>query len=86
MNKLSVTSLNTRGFGNFKKCHDVLDKIWFNQFTKIDILFLQETHSTPKDKISWKKQFQTRYLYFSHDTTSAGGLLICDKTTFAICS
>ena len=79
MNKLSVTSLNTRGFGNLKKRRDVLDKIWFNQFTKIDILFLQETHSAPQDEISWKKQFQTSYLYFSHDTTSAGGLLIAIK-------
>ena len=76
MNKLSVTSLNTRGFGNFKKCHDVLNKIWFNHLAKIDILFLQETHSTPKDEISWKKQFQTSYLYFSHVTNYAGGLLI----------
>ena len=77
MTTLSFKTINTRGLGNYKKRKEFLNKFWYPLAEKPpDILFLQECHSSKACESQWKKDFQSRYVYFSHNTTSAGGLMI----------
>ena len=77
MDKLQVLTLNVHGLANYKKCQEILSHFWFpTTTTRPQILFLQETHSTKSIEQLWSCEFQSRNVFFSHETTTAGGLLI----------
>ncbi|XP_006822755.1 zinc finger MYND domain-containing protein 10-like, partial [Saccoglossus kowalevskii] len=74
--QLSVKTFNTRGLREFKKRKKVAN--WINE-KKIDVVYLQETHSTPPDEPFWSSQFRGK-CWFSHGTNAAfvKGRNICD--------
>ena len=87
MTTLNFQTINTRGLGNYKKCMEVLNKFWYLLADKTpDILFLQECHSTKACEKQWKKDFRSQYVYFSHDTATAGSLVIavCNTVPFVL--
>ena len=82
MKYLTVTTLNARGLGNNKKRNEVLNKHWFSAIdtdNEVDVLLIQEAHSTLSDERFWSLNFRTNNIFFSHDTTASGGLIIAVK-------
>ena len=77
MDKLVLLTLNVRGLRKYKKRKDIISHFWFPPTgTPPHILFLQETHSTSECEKLWAQDFQSRNVIFSHNTASAGGLLV----------
>ena len=46
-----------------------------NKLLPQGILFLQETHSTKSNEVSWRDEFNTT-LFFSHGLSNSAGILI----------
>ena len=64
-----------RGLGDFKKRKTI--KNWIMK-QKADIIFLQETYSTPDIVTDWKYQWKGN-MYFSHGSNESKGVLILIK-------
>ena len=76
MDKLVILTLNVRGLRNYRKRRDIISHFWFPVTDpRPHIFLLQETHSTADIEQQWSQEFQSRNIFFSHDTTSSGGLL-----------
>ena len=65
-------SLNARGIRDYFKRKSIFT--WVKQ-QNTDIVFLQETHSTPDIENEWKFQWQGKML-FAHGTNHSRGVLI----------
>ena len=73
-----LLSLNVRGLRDFKKRKTIIN--WIMK-QKADIIFLQETYSTPDIGhivTDWKYQWKGN-MYFSHGSNKAKGVLILIK-------
>ena len=66
--RFNVLSLNARGIRDLFKIKSIFT--WVKQ-QKADIIFLQETYSTPDIENEWKFQWQGKML-FAHAQTTAG--------------
>lgn len=75
MAKLSLLSLNVRGLQTLETRRETFH--WLKS-KKVDIVFLQETHSIEEDEESWSKDWEGRIL-FSHGKTDARGTAILLK-------
>ena len=54
MLKGKLISLNTTGISNFRKSRTIFS--WLRK-QKLDVVFLQETHSTKRNEATWKKEW-----------------------------
>ena len=70
-----LLSLNVRGLRDFKKRKTIIN--WIMK-QKADIIFLQETYSTPDIVTDWKYQWKGN-MYFSHGSNKSKGVLILIK-------
>ena len=70
-----MLSLNARGIRTFEKRKALFQ--WLNK-DKADIIFLQETYSTPDVENTWKSQWKGD-LYFAHGSEHSRGVLILIK-------
>ena len=69
---LKVLSLNVCGLRDYFKRKKMFKYL---QNQKVDIIFLQETHSTKEVELFWKCQMKGSF-YFSHGTNLARGVLV----------
>lgn len=76
---MKIGSLNIRGLNEVKKRRVVFD--WINK-QKMDIMFLQETHSSVAQERYWRGEWGGE-LYFSHGATNSRGvaILVSKKST-----
>ena len=76
---LRFVSYNVRGLSEYKKRRDLVSHVMYPVVgPSPDLLFLQETHSTPSKVKRWKMDFGCN-IYCSHNTASSGGLLIAAR-------
>ena len=73
----NVLSLNVRGIHDLNKRKSIFTWVW-NQ--KADIIFLQETFSTPDVFDSWKFRWR-RDMYYSHGSNHSKGVLVLIRET-----
>lgn len=78
MVKGKLTSLNTRGISNFRKRRTMFTRL---RKQKPDIVFLQETHSTRGNEVSWKREWGAT-LFCSHGANNARGVAILIRNNF----
>ena len=71
-------SLNARGISNYRKRRTIFT--WFRK-QKPDVVFLQETHSTQGNKVSWQREWGAT-LICSHGANNARGVAILIKNNF----
>jgi exodeoxyribonuclease-3 len=73
---LSIISLNTNGLGGANKLRSVTE--WLKTFHKAEskILFLQETHTTPKTEKLWEDLWDKCEVKFSHGESASKGVAI----------
>ena len=69
---LKVYSLNTNGLGDQVKRQAVFEKL---NKKGAAIYMLQETHSTPSLEATFKRQFGSNDMYFSHGSSNSNGVL-----------
>ena len=74
--KCSLLSLNVRGLNDARKRRKIFT--WLHH-QSADIIFLQETYSTPEVEIMWKNEWGGK-LIFSHGTRHSRGVAICFKS------
>ena len=72
MNELKIISLNVRGLSNRNKRRVVFS--WCKR-QKADLIYLQETHSTPDTEDLWRKEWGGKII-FSHGKSNARGTCI----------
>lgn len=70
LGELELISLNVRGLSNFKKRRSILT--WCRK-QKVDIIFLQETHSTIEKEKQWKAEWGSP-IELAHGSTNAQGV------------
>ena len=76
----NIGTLNVRGIrGQIKR----LAVFEFLKRSNFDIVFIQESHSTPSDEKVWLNEWGGP-IYFSHGTSNAGGVAILMKNKFDI--
>lgn len=82
MVKFAVMTFNVNGLGDAKKRRRIFHKI---HESKIDFVFLQETHSTINDEPYWQAEWGAK-IFFSHGTSKARGvaLLTSKKVKFVL--
>ena len=73
-----IISLNVRGISNYKKRRTIFT--WCRK-QKADIIFLQETHSTERNEVAWKREWGAP-LYYSHGANNARGVVILIRNKF----
>ena len=73
---ISLISLNANGLGKANKRRKLIG--WLNKFHNADkkIIFLQETHTTPKIVPLWDKEWNYRKIIYSHGTSGSKGVAI----------
>ena len=71
-------SLNTRGIGNYRKRRTIFT--WLRK-QKPDVVFLQETHSTQGNEVSWQREWGAT-LICSHGANNARGVAILIRNNF----
>jgi len=72
----NIVSLNCNGIRDNNKRKQLF--LWLND-KKYDIIFLQETHSTPADEISWKHEWGGE-IFYSHGISNKRGVAILIKS------
>ena len=77
MSKLEIASLNVRGLQDNNKRKRI-----FQTFhnSKLDVILLQETHSTDEDVILWKKDWTGRGFFSSLKSTKSGVAKLCKES------
>ena len=75
-NKVKIISNNVRGLQSYQKRRKLFHH--FNTVPEIDIIMLQETHSTEKSENQWRAEWGGQ-AYFSHGTSEARGVCILIK-------
>ena len=73
---LKIISLNVRGLRSPTKRKALF--LWLDQ-RRYDIVFLQETYSTPDVEDTWRTQWQGKF-YFSHGSNHSRGVLILARS------
>ena len=68
-NMIVIKSQNVRGLSNSRKRKRLFS--WLQQ-TKADVLFLQETHSTPDSEHEWEKDWGGKYPILTWKQCSQG--------------
>ena len=71
-------SLNTRGISNYRKRRTIFT--WLRK-QKPDVVFLQETHSTQGNAVSWQREWGAT-LICSHGAKNARGVAILIRNNF----
>ena len=69
----SCATFNVKGLGNYVK------RIKLNNWIleeKLDVIFLQETHSTKEEEDGWNKDWDSKKVFYSHGTTNSKGVII----------
>ena len=74
--KLSALSLNINGLSGDKKRNKLFAKL-INK--NIDVILLQETHSTKQTTNKWKKEWLCKYFWNSGKITKSSGVAILIK-------
>lgn len=79
---VNITSFNVNGLRNFEK----RKKIYYHlkEIQQTEILFLQETHCTPKDEKLWHSQWGGGQVYHSFGENNARGVAIMFKKNIPI--
>ncbi len=78
MSDIRIASLNVNGARDYRKRAQIYEVV--NQ-NKIDVLFLQETHSDEKNAIEWAKEWGG-LLFLSHNTSLSGGVAVLFNKNF----
>jgi len=79
MNDIRIASLNVNGARDCRKRAQIYEVA--NQ-NKIDVLFLQETHSDVEIAVEWAKEWGG-LLFLSHNTSLSGGVAVLFNKNFA---
>ena len=72
--ELKFLTNNVKGLRSIKK-RIKLFEFYKKKITSNGIIFLQETHSSTDDIISWKDDFNGELIFFGHGTTNSCGVL-----------
>jgi len=72
MGEVSVASVNVNGARDVKKRVMLFE---MSKQKKIDIMFLQETHSDSKNATDWEREWDGISI-LSHNTPSSGGVAV----------
>ena len=73
MDKLKLLSLNVRGIKDTAKRHKLFH--WLHK-KQVDIIVLQETHSTDSDEKQWPHEWGDKHFYMNHGTNQSAGVSI----------
>ncbi len=79
MIEVCIASLNVNGARNGKKRADLFEVI---KLKKIDVIFIQETHSDVKNAADWMQEWDGISV-LSHNTTLSGGVGILFTKSFS---
>ena len=79
--RLNIATFNVNGLQNDNKRQKTYEML-INR--KIEIAFLQETHSTPEASKKWKKEWLGKSIWHSGTTPKASGVAILFKTNLEI--
>ena len=74
----SIASLNVNGMVDDKKRNAIF--YWYRK-KKIDILCLQETHSSPETELKWGKEWVGKS-FWNHGSSNSRGVAILLSETF----
>ena len=66
---LKLITFNCRGIQDYVKRRKLFHYL---RFIESDIIFLQETHSSKTDELSWKQQWGEKAWFSSHTSNSRG--------------
>ena len=69
--KFNIISNNVKGLQNESKCRKLFH--YFNSCKDVQIVMLQESHSTPGTETIWKAEWGGP-IYFSHGTSESRGV------------
>ena len=69
---LEIISVNANGLGDDSKRRDVF---WYYKRLNVDVIMVQETHSSAETQALWKSQWGSEAI-FSHGQTNARGVMI----------
>lgn len=78
MGEINLASLNANGARDFKKRAQVYELM---KQKKIDVLFIQETHSDASNAVEWAKEFDGLVI-LSHYTSLSGGVAVLFSKNF----
>ena len=79
--RLNIATFNVNGLQNDNKRQKTYEML-INR--KIEIAFLQETHSTPEASKKWKKEWLGKSIWHSGTTPKASGVAILFKANLEI--
>ena len=79
--RLNIATFNVNGLQNDSKRQKTYEML-INR--KIEIAFLQETHSTPEASKKWKKEWLGKSIWHSGTTPKASGVAILFKANLEI--
>ena len=79
--RLNIATFNVNGLQNDNKRQKTYEML-INR--KIEIAFLQETHSTPEASKKWKKEWLGKSIWHSGTTPNASGVAILFKANLEI--
>lgn len=72
MSTFKIASLNVNGMRDAKKWMQLYDLI---KLKNIDIMFVQETHSTKENEVEWLKDWEGK-IFFCHKTSLSSGVAV----------
>lgn len=78
MSHLKLLSFNVNGLRSSSKRRAIFKSL---RITDADIIYLQETHSTPQDQKIWASEWGGRVL-FSHGLSNSRGVAILFKRAY----
>lgn len=77
---MKFLTFNCRGLQDFVKRRKIFHYL---RSLESDIIFLQETHSSKSDEVTWKQQWGERIWFSSHNSNSRGvAILIRNSVSF----
>ena len=80
MEGLTLISVNVRGIRDQKKRKNIFE---WAKTKKGDVIFLQETYSSPDIEKIWKRDWDGQ-MFFSHGTSHSRGVLVLIAPRFNI--
>lgn len=79
--QIHLLTLNINGLQNDNKRIDIFQQL---QNKKIDIVFLQETHTTPETSKKWGKDWKGKFFWYSGPKPKVSGVLFKENFNFEI--
>ena len=76
-----IVGQNVNGLADTKNVKNKAEKILMRLKSQADILFLQETHTTPAFESNFTKKYKDDKLIFSHGNSSSRGVMIVFNST-----